>query len=938
MNVIGEPFNKYVANQVLARQKVHGSAQRNNEVLSYLNSKTAFIRLTSGVFVEDPERLRALGIPVSYLGTELAKNFILFSGISDIGNTIFSDISRTESFVNKFAYGLGGLEQGLRPMPGINSIDVKFKNRGSIKEGTVILKAWNRKQFEIISLIYLRLGFPILLEWGHTIILDSNDPSNTKFDFNPNFSISERFLSTKEDKFKNDNEVLDALDLKRKESSGNFDAMYGRVVNFDWKFQKDGSYQITLKIISIGAVVESLKMNAHTGGNIKQSAKAEKSADDKQPETDRQWVTKCKYSHNIGTYFFNFLSNRYKNYNVKTNQQSLITTFTNKEDGNVEFIGTSRPSYRYYVRLGTLLEFIQKNNIMNNVDNHSDPKPIINIDYNTVTNFCYADNFQMSADPRVCIIGGFSIKRGNEVKELNPLYVLTQELGTNPFKSKIKNTLVGLPMNIFINFGHILGKLDTLKNSDGDVSLSDFLNSILEDVNKSLGNVNHLEFIIINENVGKIIDTTPIPNSDALISNEELAPDSPTFNIFGIYNNGTVDQSAGFVRDFSLKTEITNGLVAMITIGATANNSVIGSDATAFSRWNKGLKPIVNQNIADPGTTEIPNAIVGPTVVAKFHSENRDLIEAYYSYIQKYNTSKYEEEDLDGMVDIVHNYIDYQQNLTNLMNNTGRSNKIVSPTSSKGFLPISLQLTLDGISGIKIYQKIKIDTTYLPIDYPDSLKFIIKGVNHKVNVKGWTVDIDTVSVPVLETLQDINKEGDPKMSAPVQENTDNRGQARNFVNADNLRKTLNEVGYTEKNNEITSSGNDISSSIEKISSSIFRTIKKELPFLQIKVTGGNDQFHKEKSPKSRHTKGNAVDFTISPVTPANLDAVVNILRKYAAGNSPNFRFVDEYRNLSAHGTGNHFHISYGVGTEGQTELNNSVKLAKEGKITPITVA
>jgi len=116
-----------------------------------------------------------------------------------------------------------------------------------------------------------------------------------------------------------------------------------------------------------------------------------------------------------------------------------------------------------------------------------------------------------------------------------------------------------------------------------------------------------------------------------------------------------------------------------------------------------------------------------------------------------------------------------------------------------------------------------------------------------------------------------------------------------------------------------------------------RTIKNELPNLKIIVTGGNDKFHKDKSPTSRHAKGNAIDFTINPVSPSNLDAVVVILKRYAAGNSPNFRFIDEYRNLSVHGSGNHFHISYGVGTEGQTTLNESIKLAQEGKIKPIQI-
>jgi hypothetical protein len=40
---------------------------------------------------------------------------------------------------------------------------------------------------------------------------------------------------------------------------------------------------------------------------------------------------------------------------------------------------------------------------------------------------------------------------------------------------------------------------------------------------------------------------------------------------------------------------------------------------------------------------------------------------------------------------------------------------------------------MDGLSGVKIYQQIKVDTSYLPSDYPGALKFIIIGVSHKID-------------------------------------------------------------------------------------------------------------------------------------------------------------------------------------------------------------
>ena len=83
--------------------------------------------------------------------------------------------------------------------------------------------------------------------------------------------------------------------------------------------------------------------------------------------------------------------------------------------------------------------------------------------------------------------------------------------------------------------------------------------------------------------------------------------------------------------------------------------------------------------------------------------------------------------------------------------------------------------------------------------------------------------------------------------------------------------------------------------------------------------------------------GNAMDLVVSPRDTQTLDSVVKILRQYAAGNNPNFRFIDEYRNLSSAGTGNHFHISWGAGSESQPELNKALALVRSGQITPIAI-
>ena len=84
-NIIGEGFKEYVAKQVNLRQEVHGKKNRTRKELLYLNSRTSWIKLASGVSVEQSRLDLIPGITNStrYVDQGLAKNFILFNGTQE---------------------------------------------------------------------------------------------------------------------------------------------------------------------------------------------------------------------------------------------------------------------------------------------------------------------------------------------------------------------------------------------------------------------------------------------------------------------------------------------------------------------------------------------------------------------------------------------------------------------------------------------------------------------------------------------------------------------------------------------------------------------------------------------------------------------------------------------------------------------------------------
>ena len=156
---------------------------------------------------------------------------------------------------SSYTYG----EFGYVPMPGIISTSIKSLNRGSLKKASVKLKVHDREQFEIIDLLYLRLGYTVLLEWGNSIYtpngIDKEIVRNTLIDdvggfFSPGFENGKSYL-----------DILPEIERYRAMWEGNYDGILGKVSNFDWSFNEDGSYDINLTIISLGDVIESLKTN-----------------------------------------------------------------------------------------------------------------------------------------------------------------------------------------------------------------------------------------------------------------------------------------------------------------------------------------------------------------------------------------------------------------------------------------------------------------------------------------------------------------------------------------------------------------------------------------------------------------------------------------------------------------------------------------------------
>jgi len=182
MAILGETFKDYVKQQVNIRQEKLSSIDKNTNLLLYLASNTVFVRLTSGVNV-GADVLKNHNLPPDLAEEKLAKRYVLeaakFDGnfTSGVGYNLLNP-----------SYGFASnTDYGFVPPPGITQISVKTLNRGTIREASIQLICHNLTQFHIISILFLKLKYSLLLEWGHTTYYNNSGQLIQGFDV-PNLS------------------------------------------------------------------------------------------------------------------------------------------------------------------------------------------------------------------------------------------------------------------------------------------------------------------------------------------------------------------------------------------------------------------------------------------------------------------------------------------------------------------------------------------------------------------------------------------------------------------------------------------------------------------------------------------------------------------------------------------------------------------------------
>ena len=868
-NIVGEEFDDYVFDQISQRQTNQYAGYetpRTPEQIQYLNNTTAWVKLASGVKigVGGDKRLRKIledeSLIDQFLGTDLAKSTILFNGLSETDPAVYNNGKKVEKISKNnlrsgysktqniwdltSAYGLGGPEYGQQPMPGIQSVSVKSLNRGSIREANVKIKAYNKTQFAILEFLYLRIGFSMMLEWGNDKFI------NNKGEFQKTGNTIIEDLWFQENEY-TQLSMIEAIERYRGYYDGNYDGFFGKVVNFTWTFGSDGSYDIDLKLITVGDIIESLQANVPVNSSEVGLIDTELSSSIENKGVYQNLaessIVNAAQNNKIGKYLFTSIADKSlwdgsnpEYFSLK--EQNISTSNSRgRNSSNFQIDKKINDKYNYFITFGELLNIFQ-NNCIPGIETSKGIEPLLEIESDENANkISYYPN-QTSLDPRICI---FNYVFGS-IGEKNPMYSISG-ITQPPYLQSLKpyvcvegtDVIYGKLMNIYLNYDFI-AKCLISNTKDGKLSMYKLFQKICDGLNSSLGGVNNIEPIIKKDKIVTFIDQNPIPGYLELIGKDKTVVD---LEVYG-YNQS--NKSSNFVKDISFKTEITPQLASMITIGGGGGKN---EDGTAFSYWNEGLIDRFLPKIANPKDSLTPQEKIKDDRISEaigiFETKSKskwfagtdpiDPLGNFYKNKWEGNRRTIEYKTISGVMScrefikrVYHmdNYFKNHQNVITedelateqqnnyalylieafggtagvtiravkrdgeafeykitptLLKNTKYTlfdskfisrakstytvyiNTIMrsqfnkdgdekSPSNQIGFIPVGFGIQLQGISGIKIYNKLNINNTFLPSQYPKALKFLVKSVGHKIENNTWTTSLDTLSIPKVKKV------------------------------------------------------------------------------------------------------------------------------------------------------------------------------------------
>lgn len=697
--VIGGSLSRDVTSQLKQRRNILLKRnERTSDDITFLSNKNGWCKVTSAVDIDEDFDLKNPSNEGSYSNTQ-AGNYQLFGGTySTAGRK--SGFIRNEGLFEDYSSYSESQFQGIVPMPGITSFQVTSQGTyGTLRAGSFTFSVHSTEEFDILEKLYLRPGFTVLMEWGHSSFIDNNG----EFNNTTNYFDEIKFLNKK-----NELELRNELLKLRADNAFNYDFLYGFIKNFVWSFN-GLSYECQVDVISKGEVISSLGALFSTSSEQEQKEKYK----NKQKSSEVENIlTALKNSAGASSY-------QEEQVDLTTIQNDVKVTFLDQLDkkyaeifqesdiivGNFPANDSYETSNSFkYITLRDFLSLLNTAGLLKGPDGEN----IVNFFVGTEDSPAFTTFAEhVALDPYVCILPG----KNNEYNY--------------PISTQVSNTIEEEILGIFVSVDYVLGIYKEVKDNKGS-TVFDIVNKLIKGIEDNLGGIN--EFALHydeDKSVYYVVDRKVIPSDNFFDKDPDSIEGSPYSYI------DTVGLGAE-VTDLKVESKLSGNLTTMIAIAAQANsNDSADAGSLNISKWNLGL---IDRHLATKttGTTEKESSTEEFEVSQEDKDKWIEFVERVGSKENPVLVPLSQQEFLDKKE--AHSSItqDFLKEITEKRN-----------LNAPGLIPFELGFTIKGISGMKIGQAFKINEFFLPSRYQGRTAFIITGIDHKVDNNEWKTDIAT---------------------------------------------------------------------------------------------------------------------------------------------------------------------------------------------------
>jgi hypothetical protein len=441
------------------------------------------------------------------------------------------------------------------------------------------------------------------------------------------------------------------------------------------------------------------------------------------------------------------------------NYEELLKSYVLPYEINQDINDGTRLTHPVYIPFGFLLFILNHTCTLydRKKDENSAMTPLFYIDYNPESNFCLSHPCQMTTNGLTFMIpfqGTFEdykqlfyeeVLEGDKIKgtqenknQTTPLFNPQNDdtiSGDIPaFKGLQKiDTYRGKIMNVLVNIDYVFDIVKQFFSQDetNSVFLKAFIEQVLTDMNKTLGNFNIFRIAYDDTaNCLQIVDDQLVPSLD----DEVMLPKNSEFDI-PVFGKGSI------ARTLDLRTELSTKVGSMLAISANSDinkKSASSVDGTPFGFINANYEDRYISNRAEQVDITRENNKL------KIRGTNLDSI---ISSALRFNKN---------VQDFYSTYNPSMENVSHAVNyfiEKLNKNKLDAPTRAAAMIPVSVNFTLDGVSGFNMMQGFTITDKFLPYTYgirkttenetasSRKVGFMVTGNVHTIENNEWTTAI-----------------------------------------------------------------------------------------------------------------------------------------------------------------------------------------------------